>query len=212
MSTENPYEAPAAAVVAPKIPQGYLEDAGFGRKLRALTWLAVTYVVLSGFILVIRFDLAFVSQDMTYIVQLLGDIVFIYLVLSLREFLARRFGCKNVIWPVIAIVAVTIVSFILDAAIWLDSSYSTSLFGSNRSLVLVPYGIAIFALGFNIRKIKERFPYLTAFAWVNMTIGASMTVVVLAFMVSVFGPLWDILLAMIFVAAAREFRQSGVAQ
>lgn len=153
MSTENPYEAPAAAVVAPQIPQGYLRDTAYGRKLRTLTQLAFTYVVLSGFILVIRFDLAIVSRDVTYIAHLFGDIVFIYLVLSLREFLARRFGCNNVIWPVIAIVVVAIVSFVLDAATWLDNSISTSLIGGNRSLLLVPYGIATFALGFNIRKI-----------------------------------------------------------
>ena len=58
-------------------------------------------------------------------------------------------------------------------------------------------------------KIEERFPYLTGFAWVNMIFGASLALIVLAFVALIVGPLWDILLAMIFLTAAREFRQPG---
>jgi hypothetical protein len=212
MSTENPYEAPVAAVVAPQMPQGYLRDAAYGRKLRALTWLALIYFVLSGLMLVITFKPALLSEGMALMVELLSDIVFIQLVLSLREFLAKRFGCNDVNWQVFAFVVLTIVSFTSSAAIWLDSSNSASLFETLQFLLLVPYGIVAFLFGFKIRKIKERFPYLTGFAWVNMIFGASLALIVLAFVALIIGPLWDILLAMIFLTAAREFRQPGVPQ
>jgi len=208
MNTDNPYAAPAATVVSSGVPAGYLQNSQFGQRLRLSARLSIAYFFLSIVLVVAAFDGNLLSETATLAVEFAADIAFIILLRTLRDFLVRRFDCRKINWPVNALIVLTILSFGLSSVLILVAGELASQLEMLQLLLLIPYGIATFFLGLKIRKVKAVFPYLSGFAHLTMLLGACMAVIVLVVLVVVVGPVWDILLALLLFAAAREFKET----
>ena len=203
--SDNPYKAPDAPVVSSAIPQEYFRDTSYAGNLFSAGMLSLIYFVLSSLLMSTVLITDIFSESTELLIELAADFLFIYLILFFRRFLKKRFQFEGIEWPVIALILLTILSFAMSFETTMGTGTSPSIFVEYQILILIPYGVVTFALGYKLRQIKSDFPYLAAFAKINMALGVSMALIVTALIAFVLGPIWDILLAMIFFTAAREF-------
>ena len=205
---ENPYKAPEAPVVSDEIPAGYLDDVDFRRKLYVGGLLSVVFCVFTSILLVNSYLVILLDEGAYRFIRLASDVILIYVLLVLRQFLKRRFAFVGIDWPVITLILLTLLGSAVLIEVMINTGESLSWIAQNILIIYIPMGIALVALGFKIRKITVEFPYLATFANFNMAFGACIAIIILSDFAFLFGPVWDFLLAMVFFSAVREFART----
>jgi len=205
MNEQNPYNAPQSRLltVSLEIPPGYSEASLSIGRLRSAAWLSIFYFFLSLPSLWFAIFPSSVPNTVLRGFEILIVVLFAYLLLTLKAFLSTRFRPDGFDKFVYLIVGVTAVSAI-PGIVWPNPTGDDLISGIAAIGFLPINGIVWLIFGVKLRRIGRGFPYLGGFAILNIILGAMLITVVLVPFALVLGFAWDILLALVFFAAARE--------
>lgn len=208
MDSNNPYAAPQVALLDEQAPQVL---AGWTvRQLQVLGWLSLASIFSTLIALLAAFvagsepgSLAEMADDW---LSLLSTLLGCYLLLRLRTFLEQRFTAEGLRAPVALIIALCLLTEILDW-VWGDAIF-TSLGWQTLCFfaAILLLGLATLWLGVLLLRVRSAYPALRVMAWLEIAGGAMLASVILVVLAII--PLLggSLAMALVFFRGASELK------